>query len=107
MVSAYDFEYAWKKILSPSFKTAFAYPFYPMKKCRRKPKEGKIPDDEIGITVVDDLTLKVELVHPTPYFLQWTAHPVYSPIHREIDTTSIPNGPINAQKIIDGTGPSN
>lgn len=83
-LTAYDFEYAWKKILSPQFNTSFAYFFYPIKNAKEA-KQGKINVDEIGIQVIDDLTLKIELVNPTPYFLQLTAHPLYSPIHRFID----------------------
>ncbi|MBA2367396.1 MAG: peptide ABC transporter substrate-binding protein [Candidatus Protochlamydia sp.] len=83
-VTAPDFEYAWKKILSPDFKTSFAEFFYPIKNAM-KAKQGKIPIDSIGIQSIDDHTLKVELEHPTPYFLQLTAQTIYSPIHRGID----------------------
>lgn len=83
-LTAYDFEYAWKKILSPDFKTAFDYMFEPIKNAKEA-KEGKVSLDQVGIHVIDDRTLKVVLIHPTPYFLQLTAHPLYSPIHRFID----------------------
>lgn len=83
-VSAHDFEYAWKKILSPDFKTAFAYLFYSIKNAKEA-KEGKVHSDEIGIKAVDDRTLTVELVNPTPYFLQLTSSPLFSPVHRLID----------------------
>lgn len=83
-VSAYDFEYAWKKILSPEFKTAFASLFYPIKNAKEA-KEGKVSPDQIGIHVLNDRTLVIDLVHPTPYFLQLTALPLYSPVHRLID----------------------
>ncbi len=83
-VTAYDFEYSWKKILSPDFKTAFATNFYHIKNAK-KAKEGVISSDQIGIEVLDDFTLKVTLEHPTPYFLQLTSIPFYSPIHRIMD----------------------
>lgn len=81
---AHDFEYAWKKILSPDFKTPFASLFYQIKNAKEA-KEGKVRADQIGISALNDRTLKVELVYPTPYFLQLTAHPLYSPVHRLID----------------------
>lgn len=84
LVTAYDFEYAWKKILSPQFKTNFAYFFYPIKNALEA-KQGKVSLDDVGIHVVDDLTLKIDLVNPIPYFLQLTAHRLYSPVHRFID----------------------
>lgn len=83
-VTAYDFEYAWKKILSTDFNTSFAYMFYPIKNAKEA-KEGLVSPDEIGIYVLDDRTLKVELNRPTSYFLQLTAHPLFSPVHRVID----------------------
>ncbi|MBA2368324.1 MAG: peptide ABC transporter substrate-binding protein [Candidatus Protochlamydia sp.] len=83
-VTAHDFEYAWKKILSPDFNTTVAEVFYPIKNAM-KAKQGKLSLDSIGVKSIDDRTLKVDLEHPVPYFLQLTAHTVYSPIHRIID----------------------
>lgn len=83
-VSAYDFEYAWKKILSPDFKTAFADYFFHIKNAKLA-KEAKCSLDEVGIIALDQRTLKVELIRPTPYFLQLTAHQLFSPVHRDID----------------------
>ncbi|MCB1071702.1 MAG: peptide ABC transporter substrate-binding protein [Chlamydiia bacterium] len=83
-VTAYDFEYAWKKILSPGFMTPFAYVFYPIKNARRA-KEGKSRIDEVGILVVDEKTLVVELENPAPYFLELTTNTMYSPVNHRID----------------------
>jgi len=83
-MTAHDFEYAWKKILSPDFKTSFAYLFYLIKNAKEA-KEGKLSLDSVGIKVLDDRTLRVELIRPASYFLQSTAHPLFSPIHRVID----------------------
>lgn len=102
-VTAYDFEYAWKKILSPNFKTAFATFFYHIKKAKEA-KEGKVSLDQIGIEVIDDRTLKIELEHPTPYFLQLTAFPLYSPVHRLIDQR-YPQWPYQYEKNYPCNGP--
>lgn len=102
-VTAYDFEYAWKKILSPSFKTAFATFFYPIKNAKEA-KEGKVSLDDVGIEVVDDRTLKIELLYPTPYFLQLVAHPLYSPIHRFIDQ-NCPQWPYQCEENYPCNGP--
>lgn len=83
-LTAYDFEYAWKKILSPDFKTSFAYLFYPIEGAKEA-KEGQLSIEEVGITALDERTLRVNLKNPTPYFLELTSHPIYSPIHRIID----------------------
>ena len=90
-VSAYDFEYAWKKVLSPTFKTPFAYLFYPIKNAKLA-KSGAVSSDAIGVKAIGPLTLKVELEFPSPYFLELTAHTIYSPVNRLTDQTH-PNWP--------------
>ena len=86
LVSAHDFEYAWKKILSPSFHTPFAYLFYPIKNAKLA-KSGSVSLDEIGVKALNDHTLKVELEFPSPYFLELTSLTLYSPVNRFIDQT--------------------
>ena len=54
--------------------------------------------------VIDDRTLKVTLENPDPHFLQLTAHPVYSPIHRLIDQEH-PQWPYQCQKNYPCNGP--
>ena len=66
-VVAFDFEYAWKKVLSPGFVTPFAYVFYPIKN-GKKAKEGKVEIEEVGIEAIDERTLKVELENPCTLF---------------------------------------
>lgn len=103
LVSAYDFEYAWKKILAPDFQTSFAGYFYHIKNAKEA-KEGKCSLDQVGIQVINDRTLKVELVRPTPYFLQLTAHHLFSPVHRFIDQQH-PQWPYQAEKNYPCNGP--
>ena len=81
---AYDFEYAWKKILSPDFSTPFAFFFYPIKQAKMA-KDGHVSIDQVGIKAIDDQTLVVELENPTPYFLELTASTLYSPVNHNID----------------------
>lgn len=83
-VTAHDFAYAWKKILSPNFSTPFTYLFYPIKNAKNA-KEGMLPLDQVGIQVLDETTLLVELEHPAPYFLELTAHSLYAPVNHLID----------------------
>lgn len=83
-LTAQDFEYAWKRVLSPAFYTPFAYFFYPIKHARAA-KNGEADISEVGITVPDARTIIVDLESPTPEFLEQTAHALYSPIHRKHD----------------------
>ncbi len=107
-VTAYDFEYAWKKILSPDFVTPFGYLFYPIKNAKSA-KEGKISLDAVQVKALDYNTLYVELEHPTPYFLELTAFTLYSPVNHTVDKIHpnwaaqegqgyVCNGPFQLQK---------
>lgn len=102
-LTAHDFEYAWKKILSASFIAEYAHLFYPIKNAQ-KAKEGKVSADQIGIYVEDPMTLKVELRHPIPYFLQLTAYPLFSPVHQLIDRQH-PEWPYQSEKNYPCNGP--
>lgn len=81
---AHDFEYAWKKILSPSFYTPFAHMFFPIQNAKAA-KEGKVGLDQVGIKAVDKTTLVIDLENPTPEFLELTAHALYSPINQQLE----------------------
>ena len=83
-VTAYDFEYSWKRVIDPSFKSSYAYAFYPIKNARAI-NTGKKELEKVGIKVIDKLTLEVKLEHPVPYFLELTSNAVYFPIHRLTD----------------------
>ncbi len=86
-VTAHDFEYSWKKILSPAFETTSACLFYPIM-CAKEAKEGKVSLDRVGIAALDERTLRVDLAHPTPYFLELTAQSICYPVHRGMDLKS-------------------
>lgn len=103
LVSAHDFAYAWKKVLAPDFKTHFAHLFYLIKNAKEM-KEKKVAPSEVGIYAIDDTTLRVELLHPAPYFLQLIAHPLFSPIHRFKDQ-KFPEWPYQAEKNYPCNGP--
>lgn len=103
LITAQDFCYAWKKILSSSFASSFSYLFYAIKNAK-KAKEGKVSLDEVGISVLDDQTLKVELEHPYCYFLELLDHPIYSPVNHRIDRIH-PNWSLQAGKAYICNGP--
>lgn len=78
-VTAHDFVYAWKGALDPSFATPFCYAFFVIKNARKAHmKECSL--DSVGIRAIETKTLEVTLEHPTPYFLELTANPLYSPL---------------------------
>lgn len=84
LVSAYDFEYAWKKILSPDFNSSFAYLFYPLKNAQAI-KKGELALSSLGVHSLDNRTLSIELEDPCPPFLELLSHVIYSPVNHYID----------------------
>jgi len=85
-LTAYDFEYAWKKILDPSFHTIFDYLLHPILNARLV-KAGRLPVDSLGVRALSDHMLVVELERPTPHFLELCCLWIYSPLCREVDKT--------------------
>lgn len=83
-VRAEDFCYAWKSALSPQFSTAFAYAFFVIKNAK-KAKMNECSLDDVGVTALDEHTLQVTLEHPTPYFLELTANPLFFPVYKTLD----------------------
>ncbi|MBI3211304.1 MAG: peptide ABC transporter substrate-binding protein, partial [Simkania negevensis] len=102
-VTSQDFAYAWKTILSPRFHTPFSYLFYPIKHARAV-KSGQLSVDKLGIYVVSDSELVVELESPTPYFLELVACSLYAPINHRMDQKN-PNWASHAGKDFISNGP--
>ena len=84
-VTAYDFEYSWKKLLDPDSKSRTILPelFYPIRNVRKFIK-GLCSFEDVGITIVNDKTLILELEYPTPYILETLCIPVLYPVPKHI-----------------------
>ena len=82
-VTAGDFEYAWKRVLDPSLET-FAKDFFLDIKGAQDYANGKGTASDVGLHAVDDLTLLVELEHPTGYFLQLLASGSSLPVPKHV-----------------------
>jgi len=82
-VTAHDFEYAWKRAMSPEVASWYGYQMFYIKGAMEY-YEGSGTADEVGIEVIDEQTLKVELAGPTPYFLELTAFFTYMPVREDI-----------------------
>ncbi|MCB1109603.1 MAG: peptide ABC transporter substrate-binding protein [Chlamydiia bacterium] len=80
-VTAYDFEYAWKKSVNPLTAHNGAVTFYVIKNVEACiSKQARI--DEVGIRALNAKTLQVELEHPAAYFPYLCASSTYSPVHK-------------------------
>jgi ABC-type oligopeptide transport system substrate-binding subunit len=78
-VTAYDFEYAWKSALEPSFPSGDAEMLYVLRNGRRV-KSGEIESAALGVVARDAKTLDIELEEPSSSFLHMVAHPVFFPV---------------------------
>ncbi len=85
-VTAYDFEYAWKKILDPGFQTYFDFLLYPILNARLV-KAGRLTADNLGCRAASDRILIVELETPCPQFLELCSLWMFSPLCKDIDKT--------------------
>lgn len=86
-VTAKDFEFAWKRAVNPE--TASEYAFIvgiAGIKNADAVASGEKPLDELGVTAVDDKTLKVELDVPVPFFESLMAFPTFYPVNEEFYT---------------------
>lgn len=82
-VTAYDFEYAWKRALNPETESAYAFIFYPIQGAE-KYHTGKGKAEDVGVKALDEKVLQVRLKEPIPYFLSLTSFITYSPQRKDI-----------------------
>ncbi len=95
-VTADDFEYAWKWALDPENASDYAYQLYYIEGAEAY-NSGEGSADDVAVTAVDEKTLEVQLVNPTPYFDELTAFYTYYPVNSKMaeenpDWHTDPNG---------------
>jgi oligopeptide transport system substrate-binding protein len=84
-VTAQDFEYSWKRTMSPDLAADYAYQFYGIvgasefNECK---KNCKAVENKVGVNAVDDTTLEVKLTTPQPWFIQQAAHHSFLAVHK-------------------------
>ncbi len=82
LMTAEDFRWSWERALTPALASEYSYMYYPILNAEAFTR-GNIEDfNEVGVKVIDDYTLEVQLRAPTPYFLQLLDHYSTYPIHR-------------------------
>ena len=78
-VTAHDFVFAWRTVVTPSTASEYAFILYPIKNAEAI-NRGERPATDLGVRALDDFTLEVELERPTAYFLKLTAFVSYFPV---------------------------
>lgn len=81
-VTAHDFVFAWKALLTPDFAADYAYFGYMFKNGEAYNK-GEVGADQLGFKALSDYQLEVTLENPTPYFLDTLAFGVFAPVNEK------------------------
>ncbi len=82
-ITAYHFEYAWKRALDPNKNSAVVSMMYFLKNGQAYNKNNAKIDD-VGVNAIDDYTLEVTLENKTPYFLEILNYHTYYPTRPDI-----------------------
>lgn len=81
-VTARDFTYSFRRMLTPKFGATYAYMLWPIKNAQAF-NAGTLADfAQVGVTAIDDATLRLTLERPTPYLPALAAHSTWLPVHR-------------------------
>lgn len=83
-VTANDFVFAWRRLADPATASEYAYMIGVAGiKNASAVTNGEMATTELGVSAVDDKTLKVELEYPVPFFNQLMAFPSFYPIRED------------------------
>lgn len=102
-VTAQDFEFAWKRALSPELASENAYMLFPLKNGQAY-NEKKAAADQVGVKAVNDRTLEVTLEKPAAYFVSLMAFHAFYPVHQKTVTASPDKWATDVSTLI-GNGP--
>jgi oligopeptide transport system substrate-binding protein len=81
-VTADDFLFSYRRILSPGLGSEYSYMLWVVENAEAF-NAGKLQDfSQVGFKALDPLTLQVTLTNPTPYFLSLIAHQSWYPVKK-------------------------
>lgn len=81
-VTAQDFVYSWTRLLKPETAAEYAYQGHYVVGGKEF-NSGKLKDaSKLGVKAIDEHTLEVNLVNPTPFFLSLLYHHSLYPVHK-------------------------
>lgn len=82
-LDAYDFEYAWRRVIDPATGSSTAYAMDSIKNAV-KCAAGELPMDEVGIKALDKYTFQVILEAPTAWFIDLVTTPNFMPVRKDV-----------------------
>ncbi len=98
-VTAQDFEFAWKRALSPEAASENAYMLFPIKNAQAY-NNKQATADQVGVTALSDHILEVTLEKPTAYFASLVAFHAFYPVNQQAVTAAPDNWAISAATLI-------
>jgi oligopeptide transport system substrate-binding protein len=81
-VTAEDFIFSFERILNPALGAPYAYMLYPMAGAEDYNKGITKDFKTVGVNAPNSATLVINLIAPTPYFLNMLSHNTWWPVHR-------------------------
>ncbi|MEO8347817.1 MAG: peptide ABC transporter substrate-binding protein [Acidobacteriota bacterium] len=87
-VTAEDYEWSWKRTVSPELGADYAYQFFGIvgasdyNSCDPAADDCDALAEEMGVEAVDERTLRVTLTSAQPWFIQQMAHTSFIAVHR-------------------------
>lgn len=102
-LTADDFYYAWQRVLKPETGSKYVTMMFSIVNAEAI-FNGEADPDTLGVELIDDYTIRVQLTGPLPYMLQNFAHGAFMPMREDVisedpegwaldPATNIGNGP--------------
>jgi oligopeptide transport system substrate-binding protein len=108
-LTAEDFAYGFRRALEPELGAPYASMLYLLAGAEAYHRGDRGDFSEVGVRVLGPHRLELELVEPTPYFLQALQHHVWSPVHRQtleaVDAFADPSRGWDRPASLVGNGP--
>lgn len=109
-LNAHDFVYSWLRVITPETGSLYADQLLPYVVGAKDFFDGKASADKVGLKALDDNTLEVKLITPTPFFLGLLATYTFCPVQKATveangekwtlsENTYVSNGPFKVTKI--------
>ena len=101
-VTAADFVFAWQRAVDPELASEYSYMLSDIGQIKNAAEiiNGEKDKSELGVTAVDDKTLKVELNVPVSYFLSLMYFPTFYPMNEEFFNSTGGNYGTSADTVI-------
>ena len=81
-VTAYDFEYAWKRLADPDTGSQYSFMIETAALLNAsRVVRGELPVEQLGVKALDEYTLEVKLETPVAFFLNLMSFPAFYPMN--------------------------